>query len=88
MRASVYRPIMTFAVQTAARVQSTLTPSEQNPRASGALTWINATSGMSLFSKNNLGASCRNSGMLSARPSFTASLRLAPTYRLMDLKCS
>lgn len=80
--------MMTLAVQIAARVQSALTPSEQNPRASGMLTWINAMSGTILFSKNNLGVSCRNTGMQSARPSFTASLRLVPTYRLMDLKCS
>lgn len=41
---------MTLAVQIAARVQSTLTPSEQNPRGSGALTCIKATSGAILCS--------------------------------------
>lgn len=65
---------MNWAFWTAARVQSTPGPSEQNPCLSGGLSEISATSRFKSLRRKSSGISLRKMGMVSARPSATAFL--------------
>lgn len=67
-------------------VQSTLVPSEQKPCLSGGATVTRATSMSIILRRNRWGISHRNMGIVSARPSLTAFLALAPRKREFDLK--
>lgn len=79
-----YLPIKYLVLWTAARAQSTLGPSEQNPCSSGGLTVINAASSLTSPRRNSSGVSLRKIGVQSARPSFTALRQLAPMKREFD----
>lgn len=67
-------------------VQSTLVPSEQKPCLSGGATVTRATSMSIILRRNRWGISHRNIGIVSALPSLTAFLALAPRKREFDLK--
>lgn len=69
-----YKPMMNCAFWTAALVQSTPGPKEQNPCLSIGLTEIKATSRFNSLRRNNSGISLRKMGMVSALPSSTAFL--------------
>ena len=63
---------------------STLGPRLQKPCSSGGETCTKATSMFKIFLLNNSGISLRNTGIKSARPSFTACLKFAPMKRQLS----
>ena len=80
----LFIPIIYFAFWTADNAISTLGPRLQKPCSSGGETCIKATSIFKIFLRNRSGISLRNTGMKSARPSFTASLKFDPMKRQLS----